>query len=539
MASEKRVKVEFGDFQTPLSLAREACSLIAEGHFSPASILEPTCGRGSFLQAAIEVFRTATHFVGVDRNAEYVAAARVATRGVAQDKHVQIFQGDFFATDWEAILATLPRPLLILGNPPWVTNSALGALGSENLPAKENQDNLRGIDALTGKSNFDISEWMLRKNLEWLAKTPGMLAVLCKTAVARRVLSFAWSHGLPLECAAMRRIDARQHFGAAVDACLLLVKLQPGESSRQCADFDSLGASEPRSIVGVRDGDMVADVRLYDQWRSLLARGLTGWRSGVKHDCSDVFELVQRGSLYENGLGHRVDVESEALFPLLKSSDLAKNRRPRKWLIVPQRSMAGSPEQLQRTAPKAWQYLVQNAERLQRRGSSIYRNRPRFSIFGIGEYSFAPWKVAISGLYKRLEFVVVPPYCGKPVMLDDTCYFFPCNSERECTALHQLVQSTPAREFWSAFIFWDSKRPITAQVLNLLDFAALGRLNHVDDGVVRRLAEQQRTRFSERAHQQLLFDTTNTLETAADSIAADAELKPQTLRTADNTIHSG
>jgi len=505
MARKQRTKVEFGDFQTPLVLARDICSFIAQSGFSPASILEPTCGQGSFLRAALEVFRGTNHFLGVDRHAGYVIEAKVGTKDFADDKEIAILQGDFFDVDWPGMIARLPKPILILGNPPWVTNAALGALGSANLPAKQNQGNMRGIEALTGKSNFDISEWMLRKNVEWLADTAGMLAMLCKTAVARKVLSFAWSRDLPVESAEIRRIDAQLHFGASVDACLLLVRSRPGARSQDCADFGSLRGTDPQAIVGLRDGAMIADVRLFDRWHGLLGRGLAGWRSGIKHDCSKVFELVRHDSAFENGLGVRVDVEPDVLFPLLKSSDLARNRPPRKWLLVPQRAMAASPAELQRIAPKAWQYLLDNAERLEKRASSVYRNRPRFSIFGVGGYSFSPWKVAISGFYKKLEFVRVAPFQGKPVVLDDTCYFFPCQSERECMALYELVQSRAAREFWSAFIFWDSKRPITAQTLNLLDFAALARAEGIENDVLRILTDRQLVRYTEEAHQQLLF----------------------------------
>ena len=167
--------------------------------------------------------------------------------------------------------------------------------------------------------------------------------------------------------------------------------------------------------------------------------------------------------------------------------------------------MTASPESLRHFAPKAWQYLVANEALLAQRSSSIYRNRPRVSIFGVGEYSFALWKVAISGLYKKLEFVAVPPFRGRPVVLDDTCYFFPCQSEDECLVLHDLVHSEPAREFWSAFIFWDAKRPITAQILNLLDFAALARAVGLKNDLVRVLAERQRVPYREGAHQALLF----------------------------------
>ncbi len=505
MSGNRNGKVEFGDFQTPQGLARDVCAVIQRTGFSPASIIEPTCGRGAFILAALDAFPRASHFLGVDQDAGHVREAIRATNDVRHDRQIRIQQGDFFDTDWLNVVAKLPKPILIVGNPPWVTNAKLGSLGSANLPSKTNEDNLRGIDALTGKSNFDISEWMLRQNIQWLSGAFGMLAVLCKTAVARKVMFYAWSQNLPIESAEVRRIDAKLHFGASVDACLLLLRFRPDARSKECRDYGSLQGLEPEAVFGLRDGNLVADVRLYDRWHGLLGRGLSGWRSGIKHDCSNVFELVQKDAGYQNGIGQPVDVEPEVLFPLLKSSDLARNRPPRKWLLVPHRTMSLSPENLQHSAPKAWQYLLANGALLDKRGSSIYRNRSRFSIFGVGEYSFALWKVAISGLYKKLEFVMVPPCEGRPVLLDDTCYFFPCQSEQECHVLHDLVQSEPAREFWSAFIFWDAKRPITAQTLNLLDFAALARATGMESEIARVLAERQLVRYTEGVHQPLLF----------------------------------
>ena len=260
----------------------------------------------------MEAFPRARHFLGVDQDAAHVREATCATDSIRNERHVEILEGDFFDTDWADIVTRLPKPILVLGNPPWVTNATLGSLGSANLPEKANEDNLRGIDALTGKSNFDISEWMLRKNIQWLADMPGMLAVLCKTAVARKVLSYTWSQGLPVASAEVRRIDAQLHFGASVDACLLIVRFQPGIKSTECSDYSSLQAANPDAVFGLRDGGLVADVRLYDRWHDLLGRGLSGWRSGIKHDCSDAFELVQKGGELENGMGTRVDVAASA-----------------------------------------------------------------------------------------------------------------------------------------------------------------------------------------------------------------------------------
>ena len=50
---------------------------------------------------------------------------------------------------------------LIIGNPPWVTNSELGAIDSQNLPRKSNFKKVNGLDAITGKGNFDIGEYCI------------------------------------------------------------------------------------------------------------------------------------------------------------------------------------------------------------------------------------------------------------------------------------------------------------------------------------------------------------------------------------------
>jgi hypothetical protein len=90
-------------------------------------------------------------------------------------------------------------------------------------------------------------------------------------------------------------------------------------------------------------------------------------------------------------------------------------------------------------------------------------------------------------------------------VLDDTCYFFPCDSEEECNFLHELVMSDPARSFWSAFIFWDAKRPITAQLLNSLDLMALIRVLGKECEIARSLAERQIVEYTAGSYQPLLF----------------------------------
>ena len=155
---------------------------------------------------------------------------------------------------------------------------------------------------------------------------------------------------------------------------------------------------------------------------------------------------------------------------MLKSSKVANSSeiKPDRWMLVTQRHIGEDTAPIRQDAPKTWKYLCDHAERLNRRASIIYKGRPAFSIFGVGEYTFAPWKVATSGFYKNLEFKIVGPLGKKPVVFDDTCYFLACDKEEEAKALADFLNSTPVREFYNSLIFWDAKRPITVEILSQL-----------------------------------------------------------------------
>lgn len=124
-------------------------------------------------------------------------------------------------------------------------------------------------------------------------------------------------------------------------------------------------------------------------------------------------------------------------------------------------------------APRTWSYLKTHEDDFSKRRSSIYRNRPPFSIFGLGEYTFAPWKVAISGFYKNFNFKCIGSFQGRPAVFDDTVYFLSCWSKDEADFITGILNSIPAQEFLRSMTFWGGKRPITAELLRRLSLKAL------------------------------------------------------------------
>jgi len=473
LIKDEKVK-KFGDFQTPRELAFEVCLLLSRLNIHPQTIVEPTCGLGNLIQAARKIFFSSEIF-GFEISSKYVESAEDKFSG---DENISISQADFYEKDWSAFIENSPKPILILGNPPWVTNSQLGVLESDNLPRKENFQNFSGFDALTGKSNFDISEWMLLHLLKILDRQEAYLAMICKTSVARKVLKYAWKNKIHLKNSAIYRIETDKYFNASVDSCLLFCEFSNSQQITTASVFDHLNSENPAQEFGFKNNELIASLDLYEKWKYLNGGSKFKWRSGIKHDCSKVMELLKTGDKYKNNLGETIELEDGFVYPMMKSSDIANGiLAPRRWMLVTQKIVKDDTVNIAETAPKTWKYLISHADLLDKRGSSIYKNRARFAMFGIGDYSFAPWKVVISGFYKKLNFNVVGSYENKPIVLDDTCYFLPFPTKDEAIKICDLLNSNAAQEFFKSFIFWDSKRPITVDVLQKLNLSKLEKFS--------------------------------------------------------------
>ncbi len=181
-------------------------------------------------------------------------------------------------------------------------------------------------------------------------------------------------------------------------------------------------------------------------------------------------ELRPLDDTWVNGMGESVDIETDLVFPFFKSSDIAKGSTiPRFYTVVTQRSIGASTDVIAHQQPKTWSYLKKYQELFSGRKSSIYKGKPSFSIFGVGKYSFFPYKIATSGLYKRLQFTLLEPIAGRCPMMDDTCYFLGFNDHLSAY-IHAIALNTQdAHHFFDSRITWDDKRPIKKDLLDSFD----------------------------------------------------------------------
>lgn len=469
-------KIEFGDFQTPDNLAEDV-AMFLETHrkVNPSVVVEPTCGVGSFVTASLKAFPSLTKVFAYDINPDHLAILK-SRLNTGSRRDVRVTVQNFFSYDWKTFLQKQPDGVLIIGNLPWVTNTAIGVIGGKNLPQKNNFQNHPGFLAMTGKANFDISEWMLIRLIESLKTKNATIAMLCKTATARKVLRHAWNNDQIISEAALYLIDAGASFNVSVDACLFVVNTGGAAGPKTATIYSDLYSRKKITTFGLMGREFVSDIDSYATLKELDGRSYYKWRSGVKHDASSVMELTRNATSYVNREGVPVEIEETYVYPMLKSSDLANCRlKPERYVLLTQKLPNSPTDQIELLAPKTWRYLCGNAKVLNNRKSSIYKKRAQFSVFGVGDYTFAPWKVAISALYKDFHFEVLGMSGRKPIVLDDTCNFIPCKTREEALFVCELLNSPLAKRFLNSLIFLDNKRPITIDILNRLDIFKLAQ----------------------------------------------------------------
>ncbi len=327
---------------------------------------------------------------------------------------------------------------------------------------------------MTGSSNFDLAEHILIKIATELVDQFPSIAMLCKSAVARNVLRFAGASSLPVVEAYVRRIDARKWFGAAVDACLFYMEIGKGPKATEARVYPDLFSREPESAIGFGKKSL-SGVGLFNGTKEMDAHRSLTWRQGIKHDAASVMELVTFRGTLRNRLEEEVDVEPDYVYPLLKGSEVFRQEdpTPKRSLIVTQRSLGEDTARLREIAPKLWEYLDSHSAIFRARRSRVFNRGMDFPIFGVGAYSFSPYKIAVAGFYKTARFRAIGPIGGRPVMLDDTCYFVACRSPEQAALLTCLLNHPVCSAWVDSVIFRDSKRPITKALLSRIDVMKL------------------------------------------------------------------
>jgi hypothetical protein len=464
-------QTEYGDYQTNKQLAQSVCNHLLKRNINPRVLIEPTCGKGSFILSAIKTFDNLEIVFGIEIQGKYLWQLKFdlleyfLKNSTANKPEIYLFHANIFDFDFGQIKKQINnRELLVIGNPPWVTNSTLSTLNSKNLPTKSNFKQAKGIDAITGKGNFDIGEYISLKMLDLFSKESGNFAFLIKNSVVKNIVFEQKRNQYPIADIEKHTINAQREFGAAVDASLFVCKFN-STPEFTAKEFDFY-TQKPKVILGWVNNKFASDVEKYEKYQHFDGVCPYEWRQGIKHDCAKVMELERIDGGFRNGLGEEFELEEDLVYGILKSSDLKAETIDvsRKYTIVTQKRIGQETLPILAKLPKTKAYLERHKDYLLRRKSSIYSGKPMYSIFGVGDYSFKPYKVAISGLYKQTKFTLVKPN-GTVLLLDDTCYFIGFDTFEEAKKVQFELNKPEIQEFIASFMFTDAKRAITKDLL--------------------------------------------------------------------------
>jgi len=147
------------------------------------------------------------------------------------------------------------------------------------------------------------------------------------------------------------------------------------------------------------------------------------------------------------------EIEPDLLYPLLRGRDVRRwQAQPSAYLLMtqdPQTRRGLDPQIMQTRYPKTWTYLKRFEKELRARsgfqryftrkqGGQVVETGPFYSIFNVGEYTFAPWKVVWGRIGNYLEAAV-----ASQSIPQETISFVACHNETEAHYIAALVNSIP------------------------------------------------------------------------------------------------
>jgi hypothetical protein len=152
-------------------------------------------------------------------------------------------------------------------------------------------------------------------------------------------------------------------------------------------------------------------------------------------------------------------VEAELVFPLLRGANVTRwSAKPSLSILIthePTMRLNAIPvSRMQRDFPKAYSYLARFKDFLLKRAAFkryFKEDAPFYSLFDIGEYTFAPWKVVWREQADELTAAVLGPQDRRPVIPDHKIMMVACGSRSEAHFLCAALNSAPSRFVVAAY----------------------------------------------------------------------------------------
>lgn len=405
---------------------------------------------------------------------------------------------------WARIIKNAFAPLFqgqfdyVAGNPPWVNWESLPAEYRKETKPLWIQHHLfphTGMEAILGKGKKDISMLMTFVAADAYLKASGKLGFIITESVLKTAGAgdgfrrFMLGSGVPVAAIGVDDMVQIHPFQDASNRTVVLL-MQRGESTKYPVRYDvwSKAASGQRiaedasldeAMALCRVREFVAQPINVTDPTSPWITGQTDALHAIKHvlgksdyqakagACTwlngvywmSVTEELPDGKLlirnHTDGAKRAVEtvdavIEPDLLYPLLRGGDV------KRWLSVSQvyilmvqdaQKHRGYDERwLQETHPKTYAYLKRFEVQL--RSRSGYRryfspSDPFYSMFDVGDYTFAAHKVVWGRIASRMEACVPPARGDKALVPQETISMIRCDTSHEahyiCAALNSSL----------------------------------------------------------------------------------------------------
>ncbi len=500
-----------GAFYTPPWLVELA--LETAGWPNETRLVDPTCGAGAFLAGAALALRSdpshltenASRISGADIDPLAVLAARVACLCAVADllEPGQPFEPNIRVADLFDPSPFSPHEIVV-GNPPWIRFSELAPDTRTRVAKAAHHYELVPPSSFHGGSELDLSAVCAYRMFDDHLQNGGRAALvmpssLLRSASAAPFRRFVLPDGTSLRLDHVTDFGALRVFPGATNRSSLLVwtKGPPQQPTIPARTIENTrppdqDASLAQALELLRPRTCVA--RFVGKSRSLacfpddVASCLDGacshvrGRKGVTTDLNGAYFVRILGPGSHPGLlrvandvtsrgksvpTHTFDVEEALLFPLLKGSKQIHPFRvnpPSTAVLLPNRTVTRIPDEwaFADVFPAAHAHFAwiekETGGALSAR--STYRRMlaraPFFSVYNVGDYTFAPYKVVWAEIARTLVAGIAtssPIAKGTPpkvIVPDHKVYFAPFDHLEPALFLCALLSSSTVRAYVDA-----------------------------------------------------------------------------------------
>ena len=145
-------------------------------------------------------------------------------------------------------------------------------------------------------------------------------------------------------------------------------------------------------------------------------------------------------------------IEPDLLYPLLRGRDVKKWRaEPSAYIIMAQdpiKRRGIDEDEMKTSYPKTYMYLKRFEEVLKKRKSRgisdmIKNGAPFYTMFAVGDYTFAPYKVVWPNIASEIVSAVISIQDGKPILPQHIVTLVACKSLQEAHYICALMNSIP------------------------------------------------------------------------------------------------